>query len=41
MAKKAATKLDITTYGEKHGRQFLAKDKKFADFPDLLMTQKN
>ncbi len=41
MAKKVATKADITTFGEKHGRQFLAKSKKFADFPDLLLTQKN
>jgi len=31
---------EIKTYGVKHWRHFLAKSKKFADFPDLLLTQK-
>lgn len=30
----------VPTYWEKHGRLFLAEPKKFADFPDLLSTQK-
>ncbi len=41
MNKKQLDALDIATFGEKNWRQFLAKDKKFTDFPDLLMTQKN
>lgn len=44
MAKKSTAKknesIEITTFGEKYGRDFLAKAKKFADFPDLLLTQK-
>ncbi len=41
MAKIDPKKIELKTFWEKHWRQFLAKDKKFADFPDLLMTQKN
>jgi len=41
MNQKELEALDIKIFGEKNWRHFLAKDKKFADFPDLLMTQKN
>jgi len=39
MAKQAVP--TITTYGEHNGRVFLSQAKKFADFPDLLATQKD
>jgi hypothetical protein len=32
--------IPVPTYGEKNGRIFLAEPKKFANFPDLLSTQK-
>lgn len=38
MAKKA---INIATYGEHNGRTYLSQAKKFADFPDLLATQKD
>jgi len=41
MAKNTKTTPEITIFETKHGRDFLAKQKKFAEFPDLLMTQKN
>jgi hypothetical protein len=31
---------NIPTYGEKYGRVYLASEKKFARFPDLLATQR-
>jgi hypothetical protein len=30
----------IPSYGEKYGRLYLAPEKKFAAFPNLLSTQK-
>ena len=41
MAKNTKTTPEITIFETKHGRDFLSKQKKFAEFPDLLMTQKN
>lgn len=40
MAKKTTATPKVTYHWEKHGRKFLAEPKKFADFPDLLGTQK-
>ncbi len=40
MTKKSET-VDINVFDHKNWRDFLSKPKKFADFPDLLMTQKN
>ncbi len=38
--KKKTSSLQVPTYGEKYGRVYLAAEKKFAAFPDLLATQK-
>lgn len=38
--KKKTPSLQVPTYGEKYGRVYLAPEKKFAAFPDLLATQK-
>lgn len=38
--KKKTPSFQVPTYGEKYGRVYLAPEKKFAAFPDLLATQK-
>ncbi len=38
--KKNTPSFQVPTYGEKYGRVYLAPEKKFAAFPDLLATQK-